>query len=507
MKAEVISRRKNAKMNIFTALLYQLVSALVGLILPRYILQTFGSDVNGIMQAVSQLLSYTMVLECGIGGMVIASFYKPLADKDAEAVSDIFNNTKSFFKKISAVFACMLILLTFFSKVIINTHYDSVYVGALVLILGINYYFSYYFGIAHQLLIKADQKIHIVQSVQIITIIINAIVCIAAIKAGLGIHAVKLLSAFVFLINPVVYRFYVKKHYAISRKIYDPHREFPKKKEGIVHHVSYFIHRNTDIVLLSFFRGVKEVSVYSVYYSIAFAVENLLNAISTGLAGAIGNIIAKSESKLLEDSFRVYEAFNTIITSFFYTAVAILIVPFIKIYTYGVDDINYIRPLFSYLLVLSQWFYCVRIPYGNVVNAAGHYRQTKPGAYMEASVNLVISLILVKKYGLNGVMLGSMAAMFARTVYTVWYLSKNILYRKMRVFFREAGLNFLVGIIIVLAFNRFYTVSTLNFYTWIVDAVIVSCAVMFIFLAANVFIYYDTVSMLVKAIKKAVKHQ
>ena len=101
MKAEGTSRRRNAKINILIALLYQAVSAIVGLILPRYILLTFGSDVNGIMQSISQLLSYTVILECGIGGMVIASFYKPLAQNDDEAVSDIFNNTKGFFNKIS----------------------------------------------------------------------------------------------------------------------------------------------------------------------------------------------------------------------------------------------------------------------------------------------------------------------------------------------------------------------------------------------------------------------
>lgn len=499
---EESSRRRNAKINISIALLYQLVSAIVGLILPRYILQTFGSDVNGIMQSISQLLSYTVVLECGIGGLVIASFYKPLANKDNEAISDIFNNTKTFFKKISIIFLGMLTGLILCSKIFIKTDYDSIYVGALALILGINYYFNYYFGITHQLLIKADQKIYIVQTIQIITTVLNAVVCIAAMKMGAGIHAVKLISAFVFLLNPVVYRIYVKKHYKISKKIYDPNRTFPKKKDGVVHHISYFIHRNTDIVLLSIFRGVKEVSVYSVYYSIVFAIENLLNAISTGLSGAIGNIIAKKEKKLLWDSFQIYEAFNTIITSFFYTVVAILIVPFIQIYTKGVYDIEYSRPLFAYLLVLSQWFYCVRIPYGNVLNAAGHYKQTKPGAYMEAALNLGVSLITVKKYGLNGVMFGSMVAMFARTIYTIWYLSKNILNRKVARFLKEAGLNFLLGILIVFFAPFIYTISTDSFFAWGIDAAVVCVVVFAVFIGLNFIIYNDLFISLLKTIRK-----
>ena len=502
MKAEGTSRRRNAKINILIALLYQAVSAIVGLILPRYILLTFGSDVNGIMQSISQLLSYTVILECGIGGMVIASFYKPLAQNDDEAVSDIFNNTKGFFNKISIVFVIMLTGLVLFSKVLIKTEFDGVYVGTLALILGINYYFNYYFGITHQLLIKADQKIYIVQTIQIITIILNAVVCIIAMKAGVGIHAVKLISAFVFLLNPVVYRIYIKKHYHISKKIHDPKRQFPKKKEGVVHHISYFIHRNTDIVLLSLFCGVKEVSVYSVYYSIVYAIENLLNAISTSLAGAIGNIIAKREEQLLWDSFQIYEYFNTIITSVFYTVAAILIVPFVEIYTKGVMDVNYVRPIFAYTLIMSQWFYCVRIPYGNVVNAAGHYGQTKPGAYMEASINLVISLLTVHKYGINGVIFGSMVAMLARTIYTVWYLSKNILKRNIRKFVKEAGLNFMLCIIIVSLSRVLYNVSTDSFILWVKDAVLIGIAVFGIFMVVNVFIYNDLSRTIVKTIIK-----
>lgn len=502
MKAKVSLRRQNAKINITVALLYQVVSGVIGLVLPRYILQTFGSDVNGIMQAVSQLLSYAVILECGIGGMVIASFYKPLAENDNEAISDIFNNTKAFFKKISIIYIVMMICLILFSKIFIKTDYDAIYVGSLTLILGLNYYFNYYFGISHQLLIKADQKIYVVQLIQIVTVILNAIVCIVAIKIGFGIHLVKLLSAAVFLLNPLVYRIYVKRHYEINKRIYEPCRAFPKKKEGLVHHISYFIHRNTDIVLLSLFCGVKEVSVYSVYYGIVFAIENLLNAIATGLSGAIGNIIAKRESKILQDSFQIYESFNTIITSFFYTVSAILIVPFIKIYTKGVTDAEYVRYAFAYMLILSQWFYCIRIPYGNVVNAAGRYKETKPGAYMEAILNFGISFLAVQKYGLNGVIFGSFVAMFTRTIYTVWYLSKHILKRKVVKFITEAGLNFIFGIAVVIVASFFYRVSTDNFLSWILDAFVISIIVFIGFVILNLFVYKHIFVKLMGILKK-----
>lgn len=477
------ARRIQVKKNIAITVLYQLTSLVIGLILPRWVLKTYGSEVNGVVQSISQFLSYTVILECGIGGMALAAFYKPLAYGDSEAVSDIFNNTKKFFTKISLVFLALVAVLAFSTRFIIKTDFSPLYIGSLVLILGINNYFVYYFGLTHQLLMKADQKLYIVQSVQIFALILNAAACIAAMEMGFGIHFVRLISMFVFLINPLAYRYYVKKHYAIGKEIYDSSRGLPQKRDGMVHHVAYFIHRNTDIVLLTVFKGVKTVSVYSVYYAIMFAAENFLNAISSGLAAAIGNILAKDEKSVLDKSFDVYEAVNTFITSFFCTASAVLIVPFVTIYTKGINDANYIQPVFAYILVLAQWFYCIRIPYGNVITAAGHYRETKPGAYLELFINLIISLAAVGRFGLSGVMAGTLTAMLARTLYTAWYLSKNILNRKIQLFVKNTGLHLAAGVLFVLAADKLYAVSTESPLLWVRDAIIV-CAALFAVLAA-----------------------
>ena len=501
MSIKKTARITQVKKNIAITLLYQLTSLVIGLVLPRWILKTFGSEVNGVVQSINQFLSYTVILECGIGGMALAWFYKPLAYGDSEAVSDIFNYTKKFFAKISLVYLALVAVLAFCTRFILKTDFSPLYISTLVLILGINNYFIYYFGLTHQLLMKADQKLYIVQSVQIAALILNALLCIAAMKMGFGIHFVKLISMFVFLINPLAYRYYVKKHYDISKEIYDADRALPRKRDGMVHHIAYFIHRNTDIVLLSVFKGVKTVSVYSVYYSIMFAAENFLNAVSSGLAAAIGNILAKDEKSVLDKSFDIYEAVNTFITSFFCTASAVLIVPFVTVYTKGINDANYIQPVFAYILVLAQWFYCIRIPYGNVITAAGHYRETKPGAYLELFINLIISLAAVRRFGLSGVMAGTLAAMFAKTVYTVWYLSKNILNRSIVLFLKNAGLHLAAGVLFVVAAGKLYPVSSDGAALWFRDAVVICAALFAVFAALNLSVNRKLFKSLILSIK------
>lgn len=485
MNLKTSTRTQKAKVNILISLSYQLTSAIIGLILPRYVLKTFGSDVNGIIQTINQLLNYVVLLEGGIGGLVLAAFYKPLSSNDTEAISDIFNNTKNFFRKISFVFLSLVLFLCVFAKYIVRTSYSVTYVVTLVLILGFNYYFSYYFGITHQLLLKADQKLYIVQFVQILTLVANAIICIVFMNLGANIHVVKLISALVFIFNPIVYRCYVKKNYQLSNKIYDSQREMPRKRDGVAHHISYFIHRNTDVVLLSIFAGVKEVSVYSVYASVVMGLENILVAISSALSGTIGNIIAKNEKETLLNSFEIYTVFNTFITTFFCTVASIMIIPFIRIYTSGVNDINYIRPEFAYVFIASQWFYCIRIPYGNVVSAAGHYNQTKPGAYMEVAINVVLSLILVRKYSIGGVAIGTLLAMASRTLYTAWYLSRNILNRSIYLFFKNEIGSLILSVVIMVLANNVYNSSPTHFISWTIDACFVSVCVLIILIAFN----------------------
>ncbi|MGN0179755.1 MAG: lipopolysaccharide biosynthesis protein [Monoglobaceae bacterium] len=494
--------KKQTQANIAAAVLYQLTSAVCSLILPRYILLYFGSDVNGMLQSISQLLTYTMIMEFGIGGLITASFYKPLAENDKEAVSDIFNNAKRFFNRISFAYVGLVVLLAVGAKAVIKTDFDYWYVSSMVLILGANYYFSYYFALAHRLLLRADQKIRIIQYTQSITLVLNAIVCVTAMKLGAGIHTVKAISALVLLINPIVFRLYVKHYYNISTPVYDKDRALPRKRDGMIHHIAFFIHMNTDIVLLSIFSGTKEVSVYSVYNSVIYAIENFFTTISDSISAALGNLIAKDERDSLRTSFEFYQTVNTAAATFVCVAEAVLIIPFVNVYTKGVTDVNYIRPAFAYIMIAAQWFYCVRIPYNNIINAAGHYRQTKCGAYIEVILNMGISIAAVSRFGLVGVALGTMTAMAAKTVYIAWYLSKNILYRKLTLFVKDTAMNIGFGLILICIFSNIIKISADNLLLWAVYAAIISIIIILAVIAFNFVANRTTITAIIKSLKK-----
>ncbi|MBQ6795812.1 MAG: polysaccharide biosynthesis C-terminal domain-containing protein [Clostridia bacterium] len=479
------------KLNISVSLLHQLITGICAIVLPRFILAQFGSEVNGLMQSVSQILSYTTLMEMGIGGVVLASLYKPLAENNTAEISSVFNTTKSFFGKISAVFVVFALVLSLVAKFVVHSEFDFIYVSTMVIILAVNTFFNYYFGLPHQLLLKADRRLYVVQSVQIVTTVLNLSVCLVAIKMNASIHMVKLLSAFVFILNPVCYRLYIKKHYEIV-----PTKEkhpLAQKKDAVIHHLAYFIHRNTDIVIISVFSTLSAVSVYSVYNSVILIIENLLNAISAGVAGTIGNRIAKGEKKSITESFELYEGVNTCLTAAIFTVAAIMILPFVRIYTLGVTDAEYIQPVFACVMLLAGVMYSIRIPYGSIISAAGHYKETRTGAILEVCLNLVISILLIKPLGISGVAIGTFVAMTYRTFYVVWYLSKNILHRPVLKFVKSFGVNMVVGIVLVCLSERFLTIEAESLLSLVPYGIGVSAVVFGALAIVNIITNYDLI--------------
>ena len=290
----------------------------------------------------------------------------------------------------------------------------------------------------------------------------------------------------------------MKKHYRISKKIYDHNRSYPEKKDGISHHVSFFIHNNTDIVVLTLFCGVKEVSVYSVYNSVVVAISNLMGAVASGIAATVGNIIALDEKENLKKTFEIYSTVNAAISTFFCVCFALLLLPFVTVYTRGIADINYIRPIFAYLLIATQWIYFLRIPYTTAITSAGHYKQTKWSAVIEAAVNVGISLVFVNFYGITGVIAGTFFAMLYRTAYTVWYLSKNIMHRRIMRFVIDLTVNMGVGFGIIVFFNYFMPVDTTSLWSIFVDALRIAVVALPVISVVNVLINKDVRLLVMK---------
>ena len=222
----------------------------------------------------------------------------------------------------------------------------------MVIIISVSTLFEYFFCLPYINLLSADQKVWVISLLNSALVVINIVVIYVAITAGLGIHGVKICGILVYTIKPIFYSLYVRKHY----KLHKTNKMYPieQKWNGLVHNLAQFIHNNTDVALITLFINVSEVSVYAVYYAVASGIERIITSISVGCAAGIGDVIARKEKNRLNDVTNTFEFVQSSVTTVLFTVTGVMIVPFVKLYSQGVMDINYVRPVFAYILVLAE---------------------------------------------------------------------------------------------------------------------------------------------------------
>lgn len=488
-------RNKLLARNTAASLATQVVTLICGFILPRFFLQYYGSDVNGLVSSISQFLGIISFLELGVGAVVQSALYKPLADCDREQVSKVMASANKFFRRLASILLVYVLFLLVVYPLIIERSFGFLYTAALIAAISISSFAQFYFGAVNSLLLTADQRGYIQYNAQTITIILNTVICIVLIQAGGSIQLVKLASSLIYLIRPVALRLYIDKRYQINWKIHYQEEPIQQKWNGVAQHVAAVVLDGTDTIVLTMFSNLADVSVYSVYFLVVKGVKTVFLSLTNGIQSLMGELWAKQELSELNELFGWTEWVIHTGTTFVFSCTAALIVPFVRVYTDGISDANYIQPLFALLLTLANAMHCLRLPYNIMVLAAGHYKQTQRNYIVAAIMNIVLSVATVKLWGLIGVAIGTLAAMAYQTIWLALYNSKNLIYWSMRSVFKQ----FLADGV---AFSAIFFIAQLiplgdkTYFCWFLQALTVACLAVLIIGIVNCILYKEKLYML-----------
>lgn len=475
-------RKKKALVNICFSLLLELITVISGLIVPRLIIGTFGSEVNGLIGSITSFVAYITLLQTGVGSAVKAALYKPLAKKNHEELCVIVKTSNAFFRKIATATIIYIGLLMILFPLVIAKDFGWIYTASLVAIVGISTAAQYFFGITYQMVLEADQVSYVYSVVQIVTIILNTIFVVFTVKMGCSIQLVKLTSALFFVARPIILGAYTRRKYKINLNVPVDNSLIGQRWDAFAQGIAYFIHSKTDIFVLTVFATFSDVSIYSVYALVTTGLSSLINSVDKAVRSAFGNIIACDEKETLQESFNAYNTLIHMLTTACFATAAITVFAFVGVYVKNVTDANYIQPIFGVMLITAEMVYCLRSPYNSIIYAAGKFKETKVSAGVEAGLNIIISCVLVPFLGLVGVAIGTLVAMTYRTVSFANYLRKNILEFSAVSQLKRYGITLLIYAITIVGFSRFSYKPT-GYLTWFIYAGVVFtlvCVVTFI---------------------------
>lgn len=494
-------RKKLLAQNTAASLVSQITALICGFILPRLFLQHFGSEVNGLVNSITQFLSVISFLELGVGAVVQSSLYKPLAEKDNQQISKVMVSANKFFQRLAQILLVYVVALMLIYPLIVNRNFGRLYTATLIAAVSISSFAQYYFGIVNALLLNADQRGYIQYNAQTITIILNTIVCAILISMNGTVQLVKLTTSLIYLARPVALQIYVKRHYQINWKIKYTEEPIRQKWNGVAQHLAAVILDGTDTIVLTVFSTLSNVSIYSVYFMVVKGVKTLFLSMTNGIQALMGELWAKQELKQLEEFFAWVEWVIHTGSTYVFSCMAALIVPFIQVYTFGINDANYIQPVFAILLTLANAMHCLRLPYNIMVLAAGHYKQTQTNYIVAAIMNIIVSVLTVKAWGLIGVAIGTLAAMTYQTVWLAVYDSKHFIFWPLKKVVKQFGADALCAVLIV-GMASLMPLKEISYLSWLFMAVRVAVGALVVVVGVNCVFYMDRVKQLVNKLRR-----
>lgn len=298
--------------------------------------------------------------------------------------------------------------------------------------------------------------------------------------SGFNVIAVQSVYFIINLVQMVYLTWYVQKNYSwLDLRAEPDYASLKQSKYVIVHQVSGLIFNNTDVILLTAFCDLKVVSVYSLYSMIFSCVANAIDTICSSVEFVLGQTFNSDKKRFLQLQ-EVYETYYLGVSFAFFTIALLLFPSFIRLYTSGIKDINYVDPWLPYLFAALYVLMYARRTSSQIINFAGHFQQTQWRSILESVINLSVSVFLVTQIGIYGVLIGTIVALLYRTNDIIIYTNRKILNRFPWKTYRRWGINLAVMVLLVWWLKR-YLSGMENYFMWVLNALWVSivCLVAF----------------------------
>ena len=419
---------KNGTINVICGLLGQIITIVLGIVIPRLVLVSYGSEVNGLLNSVTQIFTYFGLLEAGVGVASLQALYAPVANNDRMQIQRVLAATHHFYMKAGSIYILAVVVLAFAYPFFVETELAYGLIVGIILFGGLGNCINFLYQGKYRILMQADGHLHVSTNITTIFNVMTSLAKVALLLMGFNVLAVQFSFFVVNILQMLMYLVYVRKHYAwIDLKVEPDNVAIEQKGSTLIHQIAGLIFNSTDVVLLTFMtRDLKIVSIYTMYKMIITMATTLIQQIEAGFNFKLGQMY-NTDRKQYMVLHHIFEIVYLIMVFAVMTAIYVMMIPFMRLYTAGITDINYIDKWYPLYFVITPLLTYGRTAASDVINFAGHFRQTQNRAIAESVINIVTSIIGIWKFGIFGALMGTFLASFYRTNDIILYVYKHLL--------------------------------------------------------------------------------
>lgn len=481
MKSE---RKKSSFKNMITAVSSNVLTIIVGLVAQAVFIKILGSEYLGLNGLFSNVISMLGIVELGMGSAIIYNMYKPIAENDHEKIKSLMQFYKKSYLIITLIISIIGIMIIPFIKYIVDIESVTVDVNVyLVYILFLLETICSYILSYRRSMLYADQKEYITNIIHMgYTIIVNTMQ-LTFLYFTHDYYLYLIIKVIMRLVENIVISSYVNRRYSylldnnVTKLDSKTEKDiFQKIKALFFHKIGGFIVSGTDNIIISKYLGLVTVGLYSNYYMIINAVQTVINHIIQATRASVGNLLVTESKTKQFDIFNKIRFVNFWISCFSSICIFIIMDSFITIWI----GYKFVLPT-KVLLVLVINFFIVssRSTYGAFKEAAGIFYEDRFVPIIESLLNIVLSIIFVKKFGLMGVFMGTVASGLVLWCYSYpKYVYKNLFGRSYYDYIKETIYYLIVFVLIAgFSYSLAILISFENVYLQFISNVLIALIV------------------------------
>ena len=475
-------RSKNSIKNAIIAAIMYIVTILIGFIAQKIFIETLGTEYLGINGLFTNIISMLSIIELGLGSAIIYHLYKPIADNDKAKVKSIMRFYKNGYRIIAIFIGILGLLIVPFLHIIVGEVSITESIALIYILFLIDVIASYLLSYKRSIL-YANQKTYIVNLIHMGYLLIMNIAQILVLVKTQDYILYLWIKIICRIIENTVITLVANKMYAyITDKNVEKLDAETKKSiftniKGLVYHkMAGFIVLGSDNIIISLFLGIRTVGLYSNYYLIIQALNNLFLQVFNSITASVGNLLVENDKNKSYKTYKNMLFLNSWIFAFVATGILCIIEPFITVWIGS----QYILP-FGVLITLVINFYLqgMRRTISTFKEAAGIFYKDRYMPILESLINIIASIIFVQIYGLAGVFIGTIVSTFVLFFYGYPKYTYKPLFQRTYIQYLKDYLPYIVVAIVstVITYFVIYNINLENMYLQILVNILIICVI------------------------------
>jgi O-antigen/teichoic acid export membrane protein len=457
------SRTQNSFINAFFGIGAQVFTIILSFLARTIFIKSLSSEYLGINGLFANILTVLSLAELGLGNALVFNMYKPMKNNDTNKLQALMILYKKVYRIIALVVGFSGFVLSFYINYLIK---NQPFIGENIQIIFLLYVFnsviSYLFAYKKSSFI-VDQKSYIVNIYQqvffILQLILQTFVLILTKNFYLYLF-IQILCTFlnnVFVSCVANKRYpYIENHgniYAILSKD-EKAKIYSDVKALSISKIAGVVATGSDNIIISKLLGLSSVGLVSNYTLIFNSINGVIWNGLNGITASIGNFNVDATIDRRKSLFSQLFLCSFWLYGFTCICLLILINPFINLWL----GINYVIPIKNiFPLILTIYIGGVNYPAFTYRTTLGYFHEVKYYHVLSAILNIFLSIILGKIYGLIGVFIATpISRLCTSEIADGYYISKLGLKKSPITYFIKYYLYF--GIFIINYFVTRYVI-------------------------------------------------